>query len=886
MFGPKKHNERDFKFNLKGEIYLALIIGNIMEIDWNLDQRDLVEIPIYHILYNQSQYADTPEAISSRLLIFSHYLSKLGIPSFHQKSLYFENDSNAKNNPQENIIIFDIYETFLDFKDLPPWAIVSHWTWIPKDYFLDLIIDLFSRSLTLFLYYKFIVLKPLYFTSFIIIPQGQQFLEPFILQYVPVLLNGSIHIRTVIQNGLECIISPQSCPSKDSFILFPPYEHPLLVIDELTPKEDGFIAQTVDKQMRQVSLRDDDFILLTNPSLVMSLFFENSPQPRFPLRQQDHSQFESANPTCLSPSYAPTSEFSQEFIQDPNDGLCSFFRINLFDFKEDEWNTFTQNKADEPFAPNEEIDFVDTIIDAVATPEQIMTEFSFESTIKQEILRCIGKNGIIESVPQDLKCIVANFLSYYRFDFGFSVVNLPSFIHRFGHTSRIKYYHLGIPEIVVNRNGQKYDVKADQALATWEKEVFLPISGPKNAYFVVFSIDTVSSESVMEFMFDFTTIYSMCGFGNLDPYPRKDHFVTTSREKLPSDIMKYFDNLTEFQEYPVITFIVSPPIFDPSFKPHSVVNYIKPNVIDTATFEEMKTLAFVVYSRMRPVQPQPIGKIDPIPQQQMKAVMFCYRYSPPFFLKRFEHDSTKLANSYGQKQQDILDIISSIPTATTDVMEMHVAWDPLTKLSVWIDDIGSILHVLPTDNITEICDFIQNAHNLLGPQLKFTVTTLGEGIVEELYHDYEECLHQNVEIYSVAPAPALRAHFDEEFADDVVVFGDPEQIFQTPKCQLQKSAINYDRNQQFSKYVTPSKTCYVMSKCQPPYMVSAYRNATDKQILGYVKKMSHLSWLSIKPGDEKRTISYPPHICALLRKNNCSCKTISLYEFLPSQEKI
>ena len=173
----------------------------------------------------------------------------------------------------------------------------------------------------------------------------------------------------------------------------------------------------------------------------------------------------------------------------------------------------------------------------------------------------------------------------------------------------------------------------------------------------------------------------------------------------------------------------------------------------------------------------------------------------------------------------------------------------------------------------------------------------------------------------------MSAHFEEDFADDVVVFESPEQCFEVPKRLLSSSnsfaqpastaashghsngfgfndfsgfdgldELGHNQDQQGGvdgpdavqqeHYVQPSATCYVMSKFQPPYMASIYRRGGNQQLLEYVTKMSHLSWLSVKPGDEKRTISYPPHICALLRKNNCTCLTISRFEFLPSQEKI
>jgi hypothetical protein len=55
-------------------------------------------------------------------------------------------------------------------------------------------------------------------------------------------------------------------------------------------------------------------------------------------------------------------------------------------------------------------------------------------------------------------------------------------------------------------------------------------------------------------------------------------------------------------------------------------------------------------------------------------------------------------------------------------------------------------------------------------------------------------------------------------------------------------------------------------------------------LMEYVKNMSHLSWLSVKPGSEKRMILYPPHVCALLRKNDSETLVVNRFKFLPSAE--
>ena len=71
-----------------------------------------------------------------------------------------------------------------------------------------------------------------------------------------------------------------------------------------------------------------------------------------------------------------------------------------------------------------------------------------------------------------------------------------------------------------------------------------------------------------------------------------------------------------------------------------------------------------------------------------------------------------------------------------------------------------------------------------------------------------------------------------------------------------------------------------------PVPSGAIGETPEDTVRAYAKHMSHMSWLSVKPGSENRTISYPPHVCALIRKNTPPTTILSCYEFLPSTEII
>ncbi|KAK8888056.1 hypothetical protein M9Y10_039116 [Tritrichomonas musculus] len=940
-----------------------------MEIDWNLDPRKISEIPIYQIHFKNLSLENHANTISLRLLVLAHKLALSDIPAFYLDTpLSFQPLNSSNTNLNQSVIIFDIDGKFEqnEIQNLPFWTHLSQWKWIPHKLFTDQIADTFSRALTLRLYYKHIDLHPLYFTSYILIPGGISFFEPFLVQPVPVLRQGSIQIRTVLQSGLDCIPNPRNPPPAGSFILFPPNEHPLL-INSLEPPN-LLTAMTIDKKTITIDTSFEKFVYLTNPSLIIPKFFEDDNDSS--LSSSVNTNNINLNNYNINSNINPNIKIDNEKEDVP---LCQFSNVQLFNYTEKDIENYfiskfsnensfefghaekekttdninqndndlriRSNKNDET---NSNISFLE---DTLPNAKQIITEMipSTNMMERQIILSCIGVKGTFPSKRSYLTCIKANFLSYYRFDFGFSTVNPPSFMKRFGQTSRVSCKKLGIPYILLNKNGDKYEEQADRALSLWESERFMPISGPKDAHYVVFAMNTVNMDSVKDFMSQLTNVYANCGFGALTPYPRKDFIMSVPLNDIRQTLMDYFDPLTEFQQYPVITFIVAPPIFSASFKPHSIVNYIRPNALDTATLEEVKTLAFVVYSRIRVFTPQPTGMIEPLAQQEVGVVLFGFRYQPPFLLSRTAKSST---NNDGELNLGFDSVVSQ--TSIDDQpMELHVAWDPTTSLSVWIDGIGSILHFLPAEHVMSISNFIEKAKQVLKVKTKFTVTILGEGISTTLYAECDNGLPPDVEIYSVSPSPSVSAHFDEDFADDVVIFEQPEQCYEVPKRDNLSTSnptsfnqhqqphhqnqmhnmnsndfnnnnntifygfdgfdnfdgfddfrngfdrpnnmnlnMNHNSNNNDDCFVPPSVTCYVMSKYQPPYMVSIYRNGNDQQLLKYVTKVSHLSWLSVKPGDEKRTISYPPHICALLRKNDCRCLTISRFEFLPSQEKI
>ena len=149
-----------------------------------------------------------------------------------------------------------------------------------------------------------------------------------------------------------------------------------------------------------------------------------------------------------------------------------------------------------------------------------------------------------------------------------------------------------------------------------------------------------------------------------------------------------------------------------------------------------------------------------------------------------------------------------------------------------------------------------------------TLSILAEGLSASFLEEFKSKLDQDILLFSVYPASTVQILFDEDFDDDVII-EDVQQIAFSEQ----------------EKYLEPISSVYIASKYHPSYKASVYHGSKE-DLIEYVKTMSNLSWLSVKPGQEKRTISYPPHICALLRKNGCDTTVLSKFEFLPTTEQI
>lgn len=776
------------------------------QVSWNLDLFEVPSVEISQITILPQVRESSEFSNNLRLLVLSHSIAYQGTPAF-----YLEKAPSYSNFPTDSsvVMVFDYNHSFDTFQLDTSIFEIQRWTWIAEIQISNEIMNNFQRALALHSLYAFKQYNPVYFTTFIIIPGTPMLSEPFIYQKVPVRCGSSIRFRTLIQGSLDILLNYQIPASPGNFILLPPYEHLFNVVESTS---NSMTLTYVDRTVRTLDPSEQPYVLITKPNVSLPNYFSND----------------------------DTSK------SDPISSVCNFPPVDFMDYTIDDINNcFDEgiNHSDVDDEQNTYFDFPDP------TGKEMIDEQIADKEEKKWLSKYIGQNEpLFPSHRCDVTLIVASFLSFFRFDFGFSEVSPPVHGRVLGSYSPIQYTRLDIPKILVKCNGHPLEVPADKVIDQWEENQYLPLSGPKPGHFVVFCQDNMDHKAVELFFTQFCHIYALLGFGELSPFPRFEAFYYTHAENIVSEINEFFKTqpLSEYQQNQLLTFIVSQPIYDSSFNPHSVITYVRPGSIESASEKEIKTLAFVAYSRIRIFKPQPYGRIN-LSDHDTAFLFFGYKYQPPFFLPR---------------------------TGTS--MTLHLAYEPHTGKTAFVDDSGSILHCLtqyiPIEQLKEMA--LDAVHASKVADMNITITILGEGITEQLISEINEKFSvsfPNFMLFSVYPSPLVQVVFDEDFDDDAIIYSTLEQ-------------------QWAGEFKPPLASCYVVSHEHPPYHVSVYTQGAWKSpetnIMDYVKQMSHLSWLSVKPGSEKRTISYPPHICALLRKSSMQTLVVNQFEFLPSTERI
>ena len=87
----------------------------------------------------------------------------------------------------------------------------------------------------------------------------------------------------------------------------------------------------------------------------------------------------------------------------------------------------------------------------------------------------------------------------------------------------------------------------------------------------------------------------------------------------------------------------------------------------------------------------------------------------------------------------------------------------------------------------------------------------------------------------------------------------------------------------------PLVSCYVVSRRFPAYYLSLYYSSDPnytETLKSIAINLSNLSWLSVRPGHEKRTIGYPPGFNLILQKIPANSSAVNKFEFLPYDDQL
>ncbi|OHS95152.1 hypothetical protein TRFO_10631 [Tritrichomonas foetus] len=807
---------------------------------WNLDNEGIPSIRIMQIKFSSTDENEKNQDIQEnrmRLLVLSHQIN------FHGSPCFFFNKSPGYvtgNSNRAVVIVFDFFSTFNNF-ELPPWAerldflINPSIQTLHREFF-----DHLQRSFVLYYYYKYRKEKPLYFDTFLMFPHTKYFSDPFVFRPIPVFRNGKIHIRIITAGNLEMLIDPPIPLATSSCLLVEPYSHPFFV-EKIDENEKIAFIRNVDHQYIEKHMDSDfHYVLLTNPPVNLSKLSPTS----------NEKDIYGRSKVALS-NYSKRQQGRQSSLNTPSP-YFNFETTEFYTFDDQSFDSFFANlqekQTQEP--ENKFKSIFDSETSYFEYPEttllSIINEEISDKKTRKVLTKVFTKFPDFPMNVADLILPNSSFISFFQFDISLCKAEPPIYTRIFSTFSDVNIQHLGLPNVKINANGNVREINPISIFTDWKKNHYSPISGSKSAQFVVFIVDYDDKNVVMDYFESLQCSFTWHELGNLTPYPKCDPFFKTTSSKFFETTNQFFKHqpLSEFRQYPILSFVVCPQNFEHIMTSHSICTYLTISQIKAHKQKDIDHVAFTVYSRMRLFHPFPFGMIDIAPPEAA-SLFFGYRYQPPFVLSR---------------------IVSSSP------LTLHIAWDPITGFTAWVDDIGSVSHIFKGKPLQELCQLMVDIVSFLKDiEVDITFTILSESPSEDLVNNIISLFSRSLSsfsLFSIIPAPQIQIISQSEIIDDILIFDDVEVI--APSDQI---------------VATPKCTCYVVAPDQPAYRISNFYNSkgeTPKRFLqDFARNMSHLSWLAEDSQTKKRVLSFPPHIVALLRKIRAKTKFITGFDFLP-----
>jgi hypothetical protein len=396
----------------------------------------------------------------------------------------------------------------------------------------------------------------------------------------------------------------------------------------------------------------------------------------------------------------------------------------------------------------------------------------------------------------------------------------------------MQYDRLGIPMVVVTRQGTITAVPANTVFAAWLSDRVGPISGPKSAHLIaVFEPPAVNAD-VAAFVAELAHAYHQFGLGRLLPLGRGDALRAAPKGGAGAALAEFYGArpVAEFQRYPVVALAFGEPV---AGGVHAHVLSLRPRALAAATPVEIAALAFEIYTRMRAAS-----------GLEGTAAPYSVRFQPPFLLRRYE-----------------------------DCISLDFLWNDAMRVMVVSDDIGSVLFAtepMPPgrslDAARKVVENTREHYERAGCLRAVTLSVFADGIGDELMHAVVAAFGPECQVFAIFPAPAVQARFGEAFDDDAIVHEDGAQA-RNGMCE-------------------PVAGCFVISPNHGAYKVAIYQGGGRDELVEYAKRVSALSWLTVRPGAEKRAVALPPQLVAMIRQSKTSVFDVARFEFLPSCDVI
>ena len=794
--------------------------------EWNLQ---LFPDPISIFIAVCDEEDPSPEDnIPLRLLLLSHQFAYHGVPAFYlEKCPNVPFFANQHLTDKKFVILFDLFDKIADL-EIPDWVSLTKHIWELPQMYNQHFVYLFQRCITLYYLYKLIDFKPIYFTTFLYFEEDPFYpLQSFFVRFCPVLHENQLGIRTLIQNDKNTtIFGNSSVLQRGRSILLSPYDWPFTVV---SVSGNTLTLQSIDTSIVRADLKKAKFVILTKFS--KSFFRENV----------------TVKPKTTLPK-----------------PKCSFQKITSFKFTENEWTDFFHSHfflSEEDSSNQKKKENQSIIEDTPSTAYDFLTEQceacyskSYYATLgtrqekrmaaRDQIKKIYSIVGDDNSFPPNMHMVlpkISRALSTLELNITFPSPQLTKHSPQIlGEVSGFEYQQVPIPQLSVVQDESVTSIPANSVLEDWVENRRAPLQGEKDLHYIIFTDESVSSSAAQDFAQIISESYCKYRLGKLKPIS-SDITRSFPSDQLEDRVLRYLnENKTfDFHKEPEVLFIFTDLNFEDKLSAYSL--FIQSKWVKSPVETVYDSLAFRLYTKVRVFNSTPYGSFDLTEQKKgiYEAVdkskitletnlFFGMRFSPPYALP------------------------------VTPEIRMHLA--VLVRENEFVVVVtDSTVQTLDQFHIKEIA----HLHELIKGLSSFTnnetvVTIFSDGLNESIFEKLKSAL-SDLQVIFVTLHTLCYIQTNVKTDNDFVVT---------------TSEVPF-----FPGTAQPSARCVVCSGSLQSYTLGIYDNSLDT-LISIAYEFSAMSWVSIKPGMEKRTYSLPPHIAGLFSIHHIDLSILTPFNFL------